>query len=144
MVGTLKWCVVAVACAGALHAQSVKVPVAQEILNQLATPLAESSFNPPLPPLFANWTVAQKNAVPREISGRCGVAYLLMNPGGKTRLLPPEMGGETNTLMLSVCMAGKMPRDWIGRASAVSTAKDILDRAGQLGVALKMPESLRQ
>ena len=115
----------------------------QAVLNALAKPLAQNSFEPPLPLTYAAWSPAQRANAPRQIAGHCRVAWTMMNAGSKIQLLPAEQAAtDTPSLVMGVCALGKMPQDWPGRPQQLAEVQRILRRSAELGEALVLPSSI--
>jgi hypothetical protein len=118
-------------------------PLRERVLDILAAPIPLDSTLATLPGSYGAWTEDQRRTVPRQIEGRCAVLWTMMNAGGKIRMLPPaEDAGDTAKLVSEVCVVGKMPRDWPGRAPAVADLQRIAKRAAELGDPIALPKAV--
>jgi hypothetical protein len=77
-----------------------------------------------LPESYAQWTENQRKSVPRQIAGRCGLLWSMMNSGGKVALLAAKQGP--------------------GRQEMLTQIRGMLDHAAKLGEPLSMPKRLTQ
>jgi hypothetical protein len=115
----------------------------QKVLDLLAAPLPADSTLPKMPSQFSAWTADQRKTFPRQIEGRCGALWTMMNAGGNLHLLPSEQDpADTPKLALNLCLAGKMPQDWPARQTLIAEISRILRRSGGLGEPLSMPAVL--
>ena len=115
----------------------------QLVLNALATPFGPAAFKPPLPATYAAWSADQRASAPRQIAARCRMIWGMANDSSRVQLLPPKQDAEdTPKLILDVCLLGKMPQDWPGRAQELADAEHILHRSAELGEPLKLPASI--
>ena len=115
----------------------------QRVLDILAAPMpADSDMK--VPGTWAAFSEEQKSTVPKQLAARCGALWVMMNAGGQIALLPAAQDPkDTTKLVTDVCVTGKMPRDWPGRAERLAEAGRILQRSSELGAQLSVPVSLK-
>jgi hypothetical protein len=124
-------------------ARQISLASAKQVLNTLAAQIPSDSTLPQLPPSYSNWTAEQRKTAPHQIAGRCAVIWAMMNDGGKLQLLPPTQDpNDIDNLAISVCVAGKMPRDWPLRQKALANIDRILARSRKQGEQLSVPSAL--
>jgi hypothetical protein len=116
-----------------LRAEGGKV-TPQDILNQLAKPWAEGNGWTPLTRSFLVLSIEQRNALTRQVRGRCVSLYGLMNPNQSLRLLPEgQTVMEGTRLAVEVCALAHMPSDWPARLAVLSDARKSVARSSELG-----------